>query len=464
MLGTHEELLGPVCQLVAAHGELSTFDAAQILSTRLPILRNLAGDPRSPNSAAFQLVSSAFHSLGIAGLLMQVTPFVWRTTPAGEELSRAKPAQLTFNSLNQYPAYKEHWRTVARENTRQKYLALRFEHYASGRLLLLQGSFNAAPILLAYAIEYHLKAALAEVKEEWSTNERTLVRSKHDLVALYKACLDHALLKTSYVSFDFMRYAGDHFERRYPSGEDGVLAKHGFWSFGGSLLHTYDDCIVQLDAALAEVYHSREYLLGFHAVSGQGVSSQLLDAFFHDNVFAIERRQLYRVEPTPDENLNLDQSLLDRPTELFARDGLPPPSLSYSNSRRLLELDLAAFYRYRRKGEPDPDPIRVLSSWNLSQLPVNYSRWVIERVIAAFGRVAVEVKVDQRGRSVVLTVFDRRAKKWHRSLVLRHANIERFIRNSENELLVDRWIDETRSSFRQLRRNVRVPPKRKIDT
>jgi len=29
------------------------------------------------------------------------------------------------------------------------------------------------------------------------------------------------------------------------------MNERGYWSFGGALLNTYDDCIIQLDRALA---------------------------------------------------------------------------------------------------------------------------------------------------------------------------------------------------------------------
>jgi hypothetical protein len=325
--------------------------------------------------------------------------------------------------------------------------------------LLLQGSFDAAAVLLAYSLEYHLKAAMLEVEDSWTTDERRLVEKSHNLKALYRSALQKGLLATSFVSFDFLEFAGDHFTRRYPSRAQELLSRKGYWSFGGQKLHTYDDAITQLDMALAELYGSARYTLGAHAIAGFGVSGSLADAFFHDNLFVLERLPAYRGAVEDEHHLNLDSDLLERPEALFARDRFPHPAKTLEGARELVKWHLAAFFRYPKKGEPDPDPSRLLSERSPLVPPLShYSRWVVERAIREFGKGAVEVSENREEQEVVLRVFDRRAKKWHRSLVLRSGYIEGFIRNTENEAVVDRWFSATRGQFKRFRANLRIPP------
>jgi hypothetical protein len=345
---------------------------------------------------------------------------------------------------------------------RTRYLDSRFEHYTCGRLLYLQGSHSAAAVLLAYAIEYHLKAAMIEVKSSWTPDERSIVEKSHDLKILYQACLRRGLLTKSYISPDFMDYAHDHFERRYPKREDNLLTSRGYWRFGGSLLQTYDDCILQLDLALAEHYGTLEHTMGAYAIGGILAARPLTDAFFHENVFALETLSDYKAVVRQNSRLNLDGALLDSPDLLFTRDNLPHPGVTIARAREVLEWDLAAYFRYPKKSEPDPDPARLLAKRS-HDLPygIHYSKWVIERACREFGRGSVDVTEVKERKEVVLWLFDRRAKKWYTSQVLRSGFVESLVRNEESERVVDVWFAKTREQFQHHRRNLRVPPKKR---
>jgi hypothetical protein len=205
---------------------------------------------------------------------------------------------------------------VARDNRRQDYLALRFEYYACGRLLVLQGRFDAASVLLAYSIEFHLKAALVEVEDEWSDADRRMVGRSHNLRELYQSALRKGLLKGSFISTDFLDFAHDHFERRYPTGARALGSRKGYYSFGPRKLHTYDDATIQLDSALADLYDSASYSLGVHAFKGFGVSSAIASAFFQGNVFALEKLAEQKALLDDEPHLNLNRELLVRPDAL----------------------------------------------------------------------------------------------------------------------------------------------------
>ena len=456
MATSHEKLLGPVLRLLAAKSELSINDTTSLLSESLFDLLE------RPTRTASDIVAAALNSLGTAGLLERTSPSVWRITAEGKALAQREPLELTFETLKQYPSYNAYWARIARDNLRQKFLALRFEHYASGRLLFLQGSHAAAAVLLAYSIEYHLKAALIEAEATWTPKERALVRGSHNLVELYHLCLRRGLLTSSYVSFDFMKYAHDHFERRYPSGEQSVLSGRGYWTFGGSMLYTYDDCIVQLDRALAVTYDSHAWRVGLHALVDTVLSPRLVDALFHANVFAIEDLRAHRAA-LAGPSVKFDDTVLDHPDQLYFRDGLPVHASTYERATELLEYQLAAYFRYPKQGEPDPDPARVSAANDRDRSAatgVTSCRWAIDRVVKAFGKSAVELTENRETRQVLLTVFDRRAKHWYRRLVLREGNVPLLFRNEESEAFVEQWIADTRSSFARLRPNLRIPPKR----
>ena len=213
----HEKLLLPTLRLVASYGEIAVSDAVRFLASKNSLLQALGGVTQDPSGPVHQNVISALRSLGFAGLVEQTRGGRWTITQEGRKVLRSAPSTLDFDYLKKIPAYSEHWETVARDNRRQDYLRLRFEYYACGRLSLLEGSFDAAAVLLAYSLEYHFKAAMSEVENSWTTDKRRLVEKSHNLKGLYRSALQKGLLATSFISLDFLEFAGDHFTRRYPS-------------------------------------------------------------------------------------------------------------------------------------------------------------------------------------------------------------------------------------------------------
>src|ERR1044071_9915615 len=126
----------------------------------------------------------------------------------------------------------------------------RFEFYSSGRQLVFQGAFCAAPMLLAYALEAGLKAALGAVRSSWVLTDVDLVERGHNLRALYSRAKSLNVLRRTFISPELLEYAEDHFDRRYPRGSVKLLKQKGYWSFSRNKVFAFDDAICQIDDAL----------------------------------------------------------------------------------------------------------------------------------------------------------------------------------------------------------------------
>lgn len=159
-----EPLLGPILDLVARRGPIRV---AEIVGQRAqqgllgPVARQ---DLPNVVTEAGQAVAWAARVLRESGLLAFEDRGVYRVTSAGSRLLRSGEAPISFKTLNRRPRYKEYLQRLASEKRRRDWQVLRFEYYVSGRLLTFDESFHAAPAMLAYALEYSLKAALTEMR------------------------------------------------------------------------------------------------------------------------------------------------------------------------------------------------------------------------------------------------------------------------------------------------------------
>ena len=409
-------------------------------------------DPQAPS---YMAVASAISALADAGLLDRV-PTGWRISESGSELFRRHPESLSFADLRQFPAFVEAGRRRTRDVLRSDYCNLRLGHYAGGRLLFLTGNLDASALLLGYALEYHLKAALVEC--QGLTKQEDGALHKHNFSDLYTNCRRRELLEDTFVSDDFLKFAGDHFTRRYPIGHRTLVSQNEYWQFGGSVLDTHDDAIVQLDAALARLYGSPNYLLGVRVFSEPGEGTKQFDAYFHRNVFAVA--MLRKSAEVQEAALRAGEPLDGRCDDLFKRDGLPPAGMKFQRASRVAELNLAAFFRYPNVGDPDPDPARLVFCDivdSARRAGVRRGLWVVEKAMGEFGPGAVDVHEDRETREVMLTAFDRKAGKWYRQLLLRSGWHDIISDTEADRQSVDKWFDETKAQFRRLRSNLRVP-------
>lgn len=261
----------------------------------------------------------------------------------------------------------------------------------------------------------------------------------------------------TFISDDFLQYAQEHFERRYPSGQSRLLSKRKCWTFSRSFLSTYDDCILQIDRGLDQLYRSSEWSLGSRALSVPG-SGRLGRAFFHDNVFAIARLLQYR-SSVGDEwrNFPLPEHL-EQPDRLFASGDLPRPGLSYGEAQELLSLDLAALFVYPEASAPHPDPVQtLLSSRGARRGNWQEYDWIVERLRTEFGFTAVDILEEETTRNLVAVVYDRGAKDYWAALPVGRGYWPSLVRNGLSRDLLERWIDEAKAQFSSERRALRLP-------
>ena len=120
---------------------------------------------------------------------------------------------------------------------------LRFDYYASGRSAVLCQSPRIGGILLGYAIESSLKQLLSDQLP------KKLINS-HNLFQLYEQYQLQGFAPLE-MSEDFLKFANDRLDQRYPTGLDRVMKWHAeedrFQDFPADNIVLYDDVVCQLD-------------------------------------------------------------------------------------------------------------------------------------------------------------------------------------------------------------------------
>ena len=445
-----EGLLRPVLEIIARSGPIEARDIARQLSEQGLLGEASRQDVNNIGSETGQTVVVATINLKEAGLIESTGPATWRITRAGGR-QLEKEESITFSVLRRRPKFQQYLKGLEDVKRRRNWQELRFDYYVGGRILALQGSAHAAPAALAYAIEYSLKAALGELP---SGVTRDLLYS-HDLGELHRACLDRNLLEDTYLSDDFLRYAQHHFERRYPKGQRDLLKERRHWTFGTGFLHTYDDCIIQLDRGLDRIYGSSEWSLGNRALKFPG--GELSRAFFHGNTFALARLDSYLGSLEEREISYPERDHLARPDLLFAAsENLPYPGVTFERAKGLLDLDLVALFVYPEDGIPHPDPARVFLPHRLPGAPQTYE-WALRKLREEFGTTAVEAAED-RDRNIWIHVYDRRAKEYCARLPVTRDHLPLMGRTGLAEIQLDKWISATKRRFAAARREGRLPP------
>lgn len=328
--------LGPTLSAVLSLGPVHVQEILQFLHRQGTFPNASNEDVRDIYGEVGQTVIRATNLLKEAGLIETDSPRVWRVTRAGRRLAQ-KQQDVTRADLRRRPKYRKYLKSLEANARRLDWQELRFEYYAAGRLLALEGSFHAAPTTLAYALEYSLKAALTE---------KGFVRKGHDLPKLYRECLDCGLLSDTEISDDFLGYAHDHFRRRYPRGKRDVLDEKQIVTFGGNTIAVYDDAMIQLDRGLDKLYGAGTWSLGSRALTGHSCS--LARAFFHNNVFGVDRLDEYLDSVGHQRVSYPDPEHFERLDLLFSCDSerLGYPSVTYDKARERLGQNLAATFSY----------------------------------------------------------------------------------------------------------------------
>ena len=333
---THVDVLAPALQLVAQHGQLAIVDAVKMLAGRPPVPTVPVGRHRDPRTPAFRLVSTAAPPLSRCGRSNRVgcTLRMAMHTLWGSSGGSPTAAPATLDDLKMYPCYNEYSDSEAAGSLASEEPEPSLRPLCLGPFALHekepygrrcghgirhrvspQGCYGGTALILD-----------SKPRDGWFTP--TVWSSSTVGASTTSSCGTPILPKTSCDTRPGTFSEGTQVARR-----GRFLAKQSYISWGGSTIATYDDCITQLDRGLATIYGTQALRLGVHALYGFFVSASMADAFFHDNVFAVEHLAEYRAMAdsagTPP-RLNIDEHLLDRQDLLFARDNLPYPGVTYS--------------------------------------------------------------------------------------------------------------------------------------
>lgn len=402
-------------------------------------------------------VTGAIRVLENAGLVKGGSRGATRTaTEEGLAIASLELKYLTRKWLrHNLPRYAERRRAQAQSEARQDLRDKALEYYASGRRLVAETAFTAAPLLLAYAIEMILKAGLYQFQEFWTENDRKLAFKQHDLVKLYQRTrqlgnsghLDaSAPFQDTYIAEEFLEFASDHFSRRYPDLTEDPRP----WSFGTTKLAVYDDCICQLDTSLARSLGDPSASLIHAALHDRHpIRERMVTDMFHENDFAYKAAENFIDRDGESEGyLAILRSDPSKHAEFVARTRTRSP---------ILELNLAAWFRYPRDGEPDPDPL-VNLSYSLESAGSEYS---LARVLAReFGHENVRViAASLHGGYSIVQIFDRAARKYWMEI---HALSDRMNALGVVGATTANWLDcviaKTRELFAQKRPGLLAPP------
>jgi hypothetical protein len=125
----------------------------------------------------------------------------------------------------------------------------RYAYYLAGRTLWFCNQMETSAIMLAYAIEAHIKHMLSREKK---CPKKLLY--DHDITNLFDKSREFGLFSDVEVSEDLLRFAQDNFHRRYPSQtretiQNAMGMGHSLGMHVGVIL-AYDDFILQLDQSL----------------------------------------------------------------------------------------------------------------------------------------------------------------------------------------------------------------------
>lgn len=177
----------------------------------------------------------------------------------------------------------------------------RYEYYLAGRTLWFHNQTQPGALMLAYAVEAHLKHSMNVHRSLFPLK----LIYKHDIPTLFERSREAGLFSDVKVSGDFLLFVQDNFHRRYPSqtqqtARNATSRGHAL-AMAPDLIHAYDDFILQLDQSL---YRSINDIRASVALMGaKGVKSLGGHLFFHSNYAAID--QLTDIQRLLDEDWSL---------------------------------------------------------------------------------------------------------------------------------------------------------------
>jgi|GEM_PF-4541871 len=446
MTESWEDLVLPVLRIAKSYRES---DLHQLIHA---VKAQRGERERDPNTPLARMVGSAFAALLRSELLVSDEGRrKFKVSTAGLKILENPPARLDLPYLKTIPQYIAYGENHERDRQARGFQQRRFEYYTGGRRLFLNGAWQPALTLLAYAIEYHLKSPLAGIADCLLKGEKKQLKG-HDLPELYDLAVCRGFFQNCRISSEFLGYAGDMFHMRYPSGEERVLGRRGGYRISQYLIFTYDDCIMQLDEALASDFGDPTLSMGVASCGGitsVPTSALLSESFFHCNPFALQNLERYK-EIIEESDIRVQVDLPTTQEEGFAAPSLPRPHFRLTRYRRLVDFNLAADFRLPKPEEPDPDPAAAFLASNSGCH--EETRRILGHLTEEFGDHRVTTRRDNRTGNLHAYVFSRRSKQWWRSLLLEERHLpRRFVPHGGSEAKeLKAWVRETKSLFQDV--------------
>jgi hypothetical protein len=173
---------------------------------------------------------------------------------------------------------------------REQFKFKRLGYYQAGRFLAFSGvGINSYNILLGYAIEMHLKAAIAELEFQGLklSNSEVKLLYKHELKNLFYLGKKYGLFKNIKVSDYFLELAENFLHTRYPSQENESRNKIEEKSYNITIcnIFPYDDLICQIDKELSEIAGNENDSIIILAAKYINTSENI--NLFHCNAFGL---------------------------------------------------------------------------------------------------------------------------------------------------------------------------------
>lgn len=434
---SYEALLGPILLLLDKAGPCSQQELAARLDHMLPDRERsyVRGRTGVTISSALGTALANLRGAGLIELGSRVS-----ITDAGRRFREATGGTPALKELRALPAFDSWQKGLERDHKRREFLNLRFQSYVAGRVAAQAGLFLPSGMLLAYAIEYHLKAPFADRGEP---------KLSHDLVELMKDCRAEGWYREVRIAEDFLRYATDHFKMRYPKLAEEVFEERGGVSYSSALLHTYDDALIQLDLALADHYEDMKLSMGAHALAGSiRVGRAAAEHFFVGNIHALSALDRYRVAGGEE---RFSAAELDRPEGLYSGARGSGVTLPFEIAQKLKDCELAGWFVYTRPGQPDPDPVRLLGQRLPRAGVATRASKLVEEISREFGPGRVEVIEDRPNGETTVRVFDRGATQWWVDVQVERDHRSQARSGTWSQDEIGRVIREVHESFQKRR-------------
>lgn len=171
----------------------------------------------------------------------------------------------------------------------------RKEYYQAGRVLMFTGGLSSAGIILGYAAELSLKAALIEAGFPKLPKKKNILYG-HAIKRLFDECQKRGIFQGVQVSKDFLKYIEDWLNRRYPIQQQALSARLSAEnlaeSFDWAYLDAYDDFLLQLDDDIASQTNDA-WRVSVGVRSAVEAETFTGAAFFHCNTAAYLRAGNY---------------------------------------------------------------------------------------------------------------------------------------------------------------------------